>query len=117
MSNQKFKIHKSDKNNQYYFNLHAGNSQVILSSEMYTTKQGCKGGIESVKNNSQIDEQYDRKEAKNGQFYFTLKATNGEAIGKSEMYTTKTARDNGIESVKKNAPIAETLDTTIRVVS
>lgn len=114
MSNPKFQI-KESSNNQFYFNLHALNGQVILSSEMYTTKQGCKGGIESVKNNAPTDERYDRKEAKNGQFYFTLKATNGEVIGKSEMYTTKAARENGIESVKKNAPIANTEDATVLV--
>ncbi|MFA6702111.1 MAG: YegP family protein [Dysgonamonadaceae bacterium] len=32
------------------------------------------------------------------------KAENKETIGKSESYTTRTARENGIESVKKNAP-------------
>lgn len=116
MSNPKFQI-KESNNNQFHFNLHALNGQVILSSEMYTTKQGCKGGIESVKKNAPTDDQYDRKEAKNGQFYFNLKATNGEIIGKSEMYTTKASRDNGIESVKKNAPIAGIEDTTKEVVN
>lgn len=114
MDNPKFQI-KEGSNNQFYFNLKALNGQVILTSEMYVTKQGCKGGIESVKNNAPSDEQYDRKEAKNGQFYFNLKATNGEIIGKSEMYTTKAARDNGIESVKTNAPKAGIEDTTVQV--
>lgn len=36
--------------------------------------------------------------------YFVLKAGNGEVIGKSENYSSKTACKNGIESVKKNAP-------------
>ena len=40
--------------------------------------------------------------AKNGQFIFNLKATNGQTILTSEMYTTKSAALNGIESVKKN---------------
>ncbi|MEW7279044.1 YegP family protein [Aquimarina sp. 2201CG1-2-11] len=116
MSNPKFQI-KESKNNQFFFNLHALNGQVILSSEMYTTKQGCKNGIESVKTNAPTDERYNRKEAKNGQFYFNLKATNGEIIGKSEMYTTKASRDNGIESVKTNAPKAGIEDATIGVVN
>lgn len=38
---------------------------------------------------------------------FDLKATNGQVIGTSEVYTTKKACINGIESVKKNAPIAK----------
>ena len=48
-----------------------------------------------------------KKTAKDGEFYFNLKAGNGETILSSEMYTTKTARDNGIESVRKNAPLDE----------
>ncbi len=40
------------------------------------------------------------------QFRFRLKAGNGEIIATSEGYTTKKACMNGIESVKKNAPIA-----------
>lgn len=36
-------------NGQYYFTLHAGNSQVIGKSEMYTSTQGRDGGIAAVK--------------------------------------------------------------------
>ncbi|WP_028296612.1 YegP family protein [Olivibacter sitiensis] len=45
------------------------------------------------------------KTGANGQFYFSLKATNGQKILASEGYTTKAACQNGIESVKKNAAI------------
>ena len=44
---------------------------------------------------------------KNGEFQFNLKATNGQVILTSEGYNTKAACLNGIESVKKNGPIAE----------
>lgn len=44
---------------------------------------------------------------KSGEFRFRLKAPNGEVIATGEGYTTKAACMNGIESVKKNAPIAE----------
>ena len=37
---------------------------------------------------------------------FDLKATNGQVILTSEVYTTEAACRNGIESIKKNAPIA-----------
>lgn len=39
-----------------------------------------------------------------GQFRFRLKAANGEIILKSEGYTSKPARDTGVESVRANAP-------------
>lgn len=107
----KFVITKR-KNGEFQFNLKAGNGQTILSSEGYTTMAACKNGIESVKKNAVEDARYERKEAKNGAPYFNLKAGNGQVIGLSEMYSSVAACENGIESVKKNAPDAEVVDET-----
>ncbi|HEX8428946.1 YegP family protein [Hymenobacter sp.] len=41
---------------------------------------------------------------KNADFYFRLKAGNHEPILQSEGYTTLAACENGVSSVKKNAP-------------
>lgn len=43
---------------------------------------------------------------------FDLKASNGEVIGTSEVYSSEAACLNGIESVKKNAEIANFEDQT-----
>lgn len=43
------------------------------------------------------------KTAKNGKFFFSLKASNGQIILSSEMYDSRKAADNGVASVKKNA--------------
>ncbi len=47
-----------------------------------------------------------------GEYYFYLRAANGEIIATSEMYTSKQGARNGIESVKKNAATALTIDMT-----
>ena len=99
-------------NGEFQFNLKAGNGQTILASEGYATKSSCENGIDSVKRNSQDDAKFDRKTATNGKPYFNLKATNGQIIGTSEMYETVASRDNGIESVKNNAPDAAVDDQT-----
>lgn len=101
------------KNDEFQFNLKAGNGQVILTSEGYTTKANCINGIESVKKNSIDDARYERKISSNGKFYFNLKAANGQVIGTSEMYESESGRENGIESVKKNAPDADIVDETV----
>lgn len=62
--------------------------------------------MESVKKNAAEDGRYERKEAKDGSPFFNLKASNGQVIGKSEMYSSSSAMENGISSVKKNAPDA-----------
>ena len=100
------------KNGEFQFNLKAGNGQVILASEGYSSKPSCLNGIESVRKNAADDGRYERNTSSNGKFYFNLKAGNGQVIGASEMYESAASRDNGIESVKKNAPDAEVDDQT-----
>jgi uncharacterized protein YegP (UPF0339 family) len=51
------------------------------------------------------------KKVKTG-YHFVLKADNGETIAQSEVYKSKSAALNGIESVKKNAGTAATDDQT-----
>jgi hypothetical protein len=68
--------------------------------------------IESVKKNAQHDDHFERKTAKDGSPYFNLKATNGQVIGASQMYNSASAMENGIESIKKNAPGATLEDLT-----
>ena len=102
----KFKISK-DKRDEFRFNLHANNGQVILSSEGYKQKSSCMNGIESVRKNSQTDSMFERLTAKNGKFHFNLKSTNGQVIGSSQMYASESSMENGIASVMKNAPKAE----------
>lgn len=52
------------------------------------------------------------KQTKTG-FKFDLKANNGEVIATSEVYTTEAACMNGLESVRKNAEIAQLEDQTV----
>jgi len=109
MSNTAFELFKSSANAQYYFRLKAGNGKIILSSEGYTSKQSCRNGIDSVKENAPNDNRYERKDA-TGNYRFNLKAGNGEIIGRSESYTTSAARENGIDAVKSDAPTAAVED-------
>lgn len=46
---------------------------------------------------------FELKKAANGQFFFNLKAANGQTILTSERYKTKQNAENGIASVRKNA--------------
>lgn len=99
-------------NGEFQFNLKAGNGQVILTSEGYTAKASCLNGVESVRKNSAEDSRFERKESSNGKWYFNLKSTNGQIVGSSQMYESEASRDNGIESVKSNAPEATVEDET-----
>ena len=108
----KFVIDKA-KDGHFYFNLNASNGQVILTSEMYTTKASAQNGIESIQKNAADDGNYERKEAKNDKPYFLLKAKNMQIIGNSQMYSSSAAMETGIASVKNNAPGASVEDLTV----
>ncbi len=106
------------------FNLHAGNGEIIASSEVYSSKAACENGIESVRTNSagEIEDQtvegfevktnpkFEIYKDKAGEFRFRLKARNGEIIVTGEGYASKDGCKNGIESIKKNAPEAKVVD-------
>ncbi len=103
---------KKTKDEKFSFNLKAGNGEIILTSETYSSKSAAQNGIDSVKSNADADTQYERKVATNDQNFFVLHAANKEPIGHSEMYSSKTAMENGIASVKSNAPTATVKDLT-----
>ncbi|GKX57410.1 UPF0339 protein YegP [Leminorella grimontii] len=102
------------KNDEFYFRLKAGNGQIILGSEGYTTKANCQNGVKSVKTHSQDVKHFEKKATANGKFSFNLKAVNGQVIGTSQTYTTEQARDAGIQSVSHNAPDATVHDLTLQ---
>ena len=104
------------------FDLKATNGQVIATSEVYDTKASCLSGIESVRKcapvagleNQTVDgwekvthPKFEMYLDKAGEFRFRLKARNGKIIAISEGYTTKASCENGIDSVRRNAEVAE----------
>ena len=107
------------------FDLTAANGQVILSSEVYTTAAACRKGIASIRKNAPIagienqteegfatvvNPKFEMYRDNAGEFRFRLKAKNGKIIGVSEGYSAKAGCENGMESVRKNAPVAEIVE-------
>lgn len=106
----------------YKFDLKAPNGQSIATSEVYETRAACRKGIESVRKSAAKAKLEDRTvegfpvvtnpkfelfQDRGGNFRFRLKSRNGQVVAVSEDYSTKAACENGIESVRKNAPEAE----------
>ena len=119
----KFVVRKT--NTGVKFDLKASNGQVIATSEVYNSDAACKNGIESVKKNAPVaavenqtvegyatekNPKFEIYADKAGEFRFRLKATKGQVIAVSEGYTTLANCQNGVESVKKNAPDAEVVE-------
>lgn len=107
------------------FDLKATNGQVIATSEVYNSEAACRKGIASVQKNAPVagvenqtvegyevltHPKFEMYQDKAGEYRFRLKATNGQVIATSEGYTAKAGCLNGIESVQKNAPVAEIVE-------
>ncbi len=102
----KFVVSKG-KDGQDYFVLKAGNGETILQSEGYKTPKACAAGIESVRKNSADPKRFECRTAKDGRAFFVLKATNGQEIGRSQMYKSESGCKNGMKSVARNAADAK----------
>jgi uncharacterized protein len=115
----KFIIKKT--NTGIKFDLLASNGEVIATSEVYSSEDACLQGVESVKKNAPIANIEDQTEEpvvaavnpkfevykdKAGEYRFRLTAKNGQVIAVSEGYKLKASCNNGIASVRKNAPDA-----------
>ena len=107
------------------FDLKATNGQVIATSEVYNSMAACKNGVASVMKNApaaavenQTVEGYATEKNpkfqiykdKAGEYRFRLTASNGQIIAVGEGYKTLANCENGIASVKKNAPDAEIVE-------
>jgi len=103
---------KKTASGKMMFNLKAGNHQIVLTSEMYESKAAAQNGIASVQANGPKESAYEKKTSAKGECFFVLKATNGQVIGKSEMYPTEAVCDQGIASVVRNSPSAKIVEVS-----
>ena len=97
----------TDAKGEQRFRLKAPNGETILASEGYTTKEACMNGINSVKENSTLDERFESYEDAAGKHRFRLKAANHQIIGVGEAYESDASMKSGMESVNKWASSAE----------
>jgi uncharacterized protein YegP (UPF0339 family) len=91
----------------FRFNLHARNGQVVLSSETYTTKAAAWNGAFAVQDAAALEGSFTIHTSTDNRYYFTLTAENGQVVGVSQMYTSRTSAQDGAASVKS---VLATLD-------
>lgn len=105
-------IIKRAKNGNFFFSLIAGNGESVGRSEMYKARASALNGIESVKRNADNPGRYLAKAGKDGKFYLSLKASNGQIILAGQGYSTESGALKGGEAVGRAAAGAPTIDET-----
>lgn len=72
-----------------YFHLRAGNGEIVIQSQGYSSKSAADKGIAAVKKAAVHADSFPVFEGANDQHTFHLVASNGEIIGRGEMYSSK----------------------------
>jgi hypothetical protein len=93
----------------FHFDLYARNGQVILSSQAYATAADAWNGAYAVQDAAASPAGFQILSSADGKFYFTVTADNGEIVGTSQMYTTKSSAQAGIASVQTTLAAIELL--------
>jgi uncharacterized protein len=89
---------------KFHFNFFAKNGEKVLSSESYDTDAAAFNGAFAVQAEGTKDTACTIKENTAGGFYFTVQALNGQIVGVSQQYTTRTGAADGVASLKALLP-------------
>jgi uncharacterized protein YegP (UPF0339 family) len=98
------RVFRREGNNQYYFQFLRDDGQIILNSEGYTTEAARDNGVQSVINNAGNPDRYEIHTTEGGRFYFILKATNGQEIGRSVTFRSLESRDAAVVLLQGEGP-------------
>lgn len=99
-------ILRNSKAGKFSFKLVDDNEQILMTSEIYESKAAALNGIESCQKNGISEARFERKLSIANEPYFVLKATNGQIIGKSQIYSSAATMENELALVKANAASA-----------
>jgi len=110
------------KNGEWYFNIVAGNGEIIATSETYATKSNATRAAKTVRTligrlgavptiePAPLVERFEVFTGEDKQSYFHLRAKNGEIVLASEGYASRSAAQQGVQSVMNFGKTASQYD-------
>ncbi len=110
-------IIKEKGEGEYVAFLYANNGELILTSEIYSTSESAKKGVETIRRNLATGTATIYRD-KNDNYYFKLKSVKNRILCIGETYKSKIVCENSFESVKRFAasPIQEEVEQDITVI-
>jgi len=103
----KFEVFQEDT--EWLFRLKAGNAEVLLVGQGYSSKPSCLAGLETIRNAVQ-NGNFRVSKDKQGRFQFKLYSTNNQLLLTGETYMDKDNCLSSITSVRKYSPDAKTVE-------
>ena len=104
----KWEIHKRGEG--FYYVMRSVDGKILATSENYTTKDGCKSGIDTLKRNILNDDGFRIDEDKNNNFSFKITAQGARIICVGESYKEYKEAMASYKALKKAAEIADIVD-------
>ncbi len=92
---------------RHYFHVVAQNGAIVLRSQGYASLASAKDGVLSVLDHGNDKRNFDVLEAANGDYYFNVKANNGQVIATSQLYASRSSADRGASTVRALIRIAQ----------
>ena len=99
--------------------LYANNKEIMLTSETYSSPDGAKKGIATIRKNAAIDENFTYYRDKNKNYFFKLKTSKNRLLCAGETYANKSACLKSIESGKNfvDSPLAEKIEKDVTIIN
>jgi len=112
-------IIKEKGDGEFVAYLYANNKELMLTSETYSSPDGAKKGIATIKKNAAENENFTYYRDKNKNYFFKLKTSKNRFLCAGETYANKAACLKSIESVKKfvDSPLAEKIEKDVTVIN
>ena len=97
--------------------LYANNGEIMLTSEIYTSEESARAGIDTIRKNVDVGTFVNYKD-KNKNFYFKLKSVKNRILCVSETYKSEALAESAKESVKRfvSSPVQSGVEKDITVV-
>ena len=112
-------IIKEKGDGEFVAYLYANNKELMLTSETYSSPDGAKKGIATIRKNAAIDDNFTYYRDKNKNYFFKLKTSKNRFLCAGETYANKSACLKSIESVKNfvDSPLAEKIEKDVTVIN
>lgn len=97
--------------------LYANNGEIMLTSEIYTSEESARAGIDTIRKNVDGGTFVNYKD-KNKNFYFKLKSVKNRILCVSETYKSEALAESAKESVKRfvSSPVQSGVEKDITVI-
>ncbi len=102
-------IIERESDDEFVSKLLASNGEVMLTSEIYTTADGAKSGIETIIR-SIVNDNFTIYQDKNKNYYYKISSANNRLLCAGEIYKSKDGCLNAVQSVKRIAEDSPILD-------